>query len=114
MAAKKRREAAPGSVHTEGEKWIAAITKVDRELVEKMESMQNDELKQRVLQSSMSLIENDRKRVADLALHDAKVEYENRKGPYDDVKKFQNAIVQYGVLLLEERGVDLTGGDHDE
>lgn len=95
------------SLNTEGDKWIRDISKFDRDLVENMENMSNDELKQRVLQSQMNLMESERSRKDDDALNKAKAKFDVLKGPYDDAKKLQTAVINYGILLLEERGVNL-------
>jgi hypothetical protein len=88
----------------EADKWMTVIGNFDDELLTNMGSMSDAELKKRVLQSEVNLIENAREKVKDQKLKKAKKAYDDAKKPYDDAKKFQNAIVQYGMLLLEERG----------
>jgi hypothetical protein len=95
------------SLHDEGDKHVKVIMKYDRDLVEAMQNMGNDELKGRVLQSQSNLLESERQRKADDKLRKAESTYKDKKGPYDDAKKLQTAITNYGMLLLEERGVSL-------
>jgi hypothetical protein len=92
------------SLNTEGDKWIKMIGKYDAELVDNMENMKNDELKTRVIQAQHNLLVSERSRAENISLSKAKARYDDLKEPYDDAKKLQTAIIQYGLLLLEERG----------
>jgi hypothetical protein len=96
------------SLNTEGDKWIAKIMKYDREMPDNIENMDSEELKARVLQSQMNLLENDRNMKQDSKLSKAKMKAKELEKPYKEAKEFQEAIVQYGMLILEERGVPLS------
>lgn len=95
------------SLETEGDKWIAKIVKFDRDMPDTMENLDSDELKQRVLQSQRHLMENERKKAADRKLSAVTAQKKELEAPYKEVKDFQSAIVQYGMLLLEARGETL-------
>lgn len=91
----------------EAMRWLKVIEENDEELVSTLENMTTAELKDRVIQSQVNLLESERKRKNDEALAKARARHDYLRGPYDDAKKLQTAIVQYGLLLLEERGVSL-------
>lgn len=99
------------SIEDEGQKYIKIIAKFDEELASNMVAMKTPELKQRVLQSQANLIENERAEIANDKLTKAKVKYDDLKGPYNDAKKFQTAIIKFGMLLLEKAGVSLSSED---
>lgn len=91
----------------EAEKWAKIIAKTDKDLVEALGNMPDDELKKRTLQAQRNLLENERQRKDDDALRGAKKRFDEKKAPYDDAKKFQTAILNLGSLLLEDKGVSL-------
>lgn len=99
------------TIDAEARKWIKIVQRLDEDLAEEMSVMGTPELKGRVLQSQANLLENRRGREADGKLASAKARYDDLKAPYDDAKKFQTAIVNYGMLLLEERGAKLSDDD---
>jgi hypothetical protein len=95
-------------------KYARVINAFDDELVEIMENMDNDELKGRVLQSQQNLLTSELNRAEDDNLIRAKMKHDTLKKPYEDAKKFQTAIINYGILLLDERGASLSEEEEDD
>jgi len=89
---------------TESEKWARVIAKFDGDMIKTLDSLGRQELKERVLQSQYALIENTRKKALDRDLAAASLEKAEYETPYKEVKSFQEAILQYSMLLLENAG----------
>ena len=96
----------------EVEKLMKIFAVFNGDMPREMEAMDNAALKKRVLDSNQNFMASERRRKLDEGLKQAKADYDEAKAPYDNTKKYQNAIAQYGMMLLEGRGVPL--GDADE
>lgn len=74
-------------------------------MLEEIDSMDGDQLKRRIVESEGILHSNEVAKVEDSDLLGAKERVKELSLTYKEVKKHQNAIVQYSILALHEKGL---------
>jgi len=98
----------------EMDKLLKTLRTYDPEIIQELESMDSAALKKRVLDSQQNLLASERRRKNDAVLDEANKEFKRLRAPYDDTRKFQGAIINYGVILLEGRGEPLGDANEEE
>lgn len=94
-------------------KWDNLIKKMP-EFKETADSSNEDQLKKIILLSEGNIYTIDKEQEADIKLIAAKEMAKDLSEPYKDAKKTQQAKIQYALLLLEGKGVDLDNKDVDD
>jgi hypothetical protein len=91
-------------------KWDDIIKKLP-EFKDTADAAGVDELKKIIVECEGNLYTIDKEVEADVKLAGAKEAVKEYMGPYRDAKKAQQAKIQYALLLLEGKGVDLNNKD---
>lgn len=93
-------------------KWDDVIKKLP-EFKDTADAASVEDLKKIIVQCEGNLYTIDKEQDADTKLAGAKEIVKELSEPYKDAKKVQQAKIQYALLLLEGKGVDLDNQDKD-
>lgn len=93
-------------------KWDNIIKKMP-EFKETADAAGVDELKKIIVEAEGNLFTINKEEEADIKLASAKEMAKNLSEPHREAKKYQQAKIQYALLLLEGKGVDLDNKDNE-
>ena len=88
-------------------KWNDIIVKKMPEFKETADAAGVDELKKIIVEAEGNLFTIDKEEEADIKLASAREMAKTLSEPHREARKYQQAKIQYAVLLLEGKGVDL-------
>lgn len=78
--------------------------KLSQTLIEELDAMDEDQLRRRIVMSETNLHDTDQARQNDEDLVALKEKAKNAEAPYKETKAHQTAIIQYCVILLQQKG----------
>jgi hypothetical protein len=81
--------------------------RIPQEFIDAVDSMDENEIKQRVLTCEGNLYEIASAKAADAKLTDAKEVSKDLSKPYAESKATETAKIQYCLFVLESRGINL-------
>ncbi len=109
MSAKTDKDA--GNTTGLPKKWDDFITKKMPDFKETADAAGVDELKKIIVESEGNLFTIGKEEEADIKLQSAKEMVKTLSEPHREAKKYQQAKIQYALILLEGKGVELDNKD---
>lgn len=92
-------------------KWDDIIVKKMPDFKETADAASVDELKKIIIDSEGNIFTINKEEEADIKLQGAKEMVKTLSEPHREGRKYQQAKIQYALLLLEGKGVDLDNKD---
>lgn len=92
-------------------KWDDIIVKKMPDFKDTADAAGVDELKKIIVESEGNLFTINKEEEADIKLQGAKEMVKTLSEPHREAKKYQTAKIQYALLLLEGKGVNLDNKD---
>lgn len=101
-----------GTLTSLPKKWDNIIKKLP-EFKDSADASSVEDLKKIIVQCEGNIYTVDKEEEADIKLGGAREMVKDLSEPYRDARKVQQAKIQYSLLLLESKGVDLNNKDED-